>query len=147
MWVWLSKGNMRDLWWWICSVPWLYQCQYCGYDAVLKDVVIGGNWQKAHKLSPALFIIGSCESLKYLQKMPKIKNKEKKQRGKKGWAWIFVCVHDFCSVANLYLTLQSHGLQHFRLLCPSLSPGVCSDSYQLSWWWCLTISSSVAQTV
>lgn len=45
----------------------------CGYDTVLKDVVIGGNWQKAHELSPALFLIGSCESLKYLKKMPKIK--------------------------------------------------------------------------
>ena len=42
------------------------------------------------------------------------------------------------------LTLRPHGLQHTRLPCPSLSPGVCSDSCPLSWWRYLTISSSVA---
>ena len=41
-------------------------------------------------------------------------------------------------------SLQSHGLQHVRLPCPSLSPGVCSDSCPLSWWWHPTISSSAA---
>ena len=39
-------------------------------------------------------------------------------------------------------SLQPHGLQHTRLLCPSLSPGVCSDSCPLSRW-CHAISSSV----
>ena len=34
-------------------------------------------------------------------------------------------------------------LQHSRLLCPPLSPGVCSNSCPLSWWCYLTISSSV----
>ena len=28
-----------------------------------------------------------------------------------------------------------HGLQHVRLLCPSLSPRVCSDLCALSSWW------------
>ena len=41
-------------------------------------------------------------------------------------------------------SLQSHGLQHARLPCPSLSPGVCSDSCPLSPWCHLTISSSIA---
>ena len=41
-------------------------------------------------------------------------------------------------------SLWSHGLQHARLLCPSLSPGVCSNSCPLSWWCHPTISSSVA---
>ena len=41
-------------------------------------------------------------------------------------------------------SLQPHGLQNARLLCPSLSPRVCSDSCPLSWWCYLTISSSVA---
>ena len=36
-----------------------------------------------------------------------------------------------------------HGLQHARLPCPSLSPGVCSNSCPLSRWCYLTISSSV----
>ena len=39
-------------------------------------------------------------------------------------------------------SLQLHGLQHTRLPCPSLSPGICSNSCPLSWWCYLTISSS-----
>ena len=35
-------------------------------------------------------------------------------------------------------SLQPHGLQHARLPCPSLSPGVCSYSCPLSWWCSLT---------
>ena len=38
-------------------------------------------------------------------------------------------------------SLKPHGLQHTRLLCPSLSLGVCSDSCPLSWCCYLTISS------
>ena len=33
------------------------------------------------------------------------------------------------------------GLQHARLTCPSLSPGVCSNSCPLSWWYHPAISS------
>ena len=40
--------------------------------------------------------------------------------------------------------LFPHGLQHSRLPCPSLSPGVCSNSCPLSQWCLPTISSSVA---
>ena len=36
-----------------------------------------------------------------------------------------------------------HGLQHARLPCPSLSPGVCSSLYPLSQWCYSTILSSV----
>ena len=39
-------------------------------------------------------------------------------------------------------SLQPHGLQHARLACPSLSPGVCSNSCPWSQWSYLTISSS-----
>ena len=35
------------------------------------------------------------------------------------------------------------GLQHSRLPCPSLSPGVCSNSCPVSWWCHPAISSSV----
>ena len=38
--------------------------------------------------------------------------------------------------------LPPHGLQHDRLPCPPLSPGVCLNSCSLSWWCYLTISSS-----
>ena len=40
-------------------------------------------------------------------------------------------------------SLQPHGLQHARLSCPSLSPGVCSNSCPSSPWCHPTISSSV----
>ena len=39
--------------------------------------------------------------------------------------------------------LQSHGLQHTRLPCPSLSLGVCLNSCPFSQWCHPTISSSV----
>ena len=39
-------------------------------------------------------------------------------------------------------SLRPHGLQHTRLLCPPLSPRVCSNSCLLSRWCYLTISSS-----
>ena len=44
-----------------------------------------------------------------------------------------LCLVWCCSVAKSGLTLQPHGPQHARLPCPSLSPGVCSDSWPLSW--------------
>ena len=40
-------------------------------------------------------------------------------------------------------SLWSHGLQHTRLPCPSLLPGICSNSCPLSQWCYPTISSSV----
>ena len=49
-----------------------------------------------------------------------------------------------CSVAKSYSTLWLHGLEQAILPCPSLSPGVCSNSYLLNWWCHLTISSSAA---
>ena len=49
-----------------------------------------------------------------------------------------------CSVVQSFSTLcDPHGLQHPRLPCPSLSPGVCSNSCPLSSWCHPTISSSV----
>ena len=41
-------------------------------------------------------------------------------------------------------SLWPHGLQHARLPCPSLSPGVCSNFCPLSWWCHSTILSTVA---
>ena len=49
----------------------------------------------------------------------------------------------FSSVAQLYLTLWPHGLQHTRPPCPSPTPGVYSNSCPLSRWCHSTISSSV----
>ena len=49
-----------------------------------------------------------------------------------------------CSVSKPCPTLTTHGLQHARFPCPSLSPRVCSNFCPLSWWCHPTISSSVA---
>ena len=59
-------------------------------------------------------------------------------------AYVLLLTHFCCcSVAQSYLTLQPHGLQHARLPCPSLSPGVCSNSCPLSQCYHPTISFSV----
>ena len=57
---------------------------------------------------------------------------------------IILTLHTCCgSVAKSCLTLcDPHGPQHTRLPCPSLSPGVCSNSCPLSQWCHPTISSS-----
>ena len=54
-------------------------------------------------------------------------------------------VTKLCLCEMLFLSrdsLRLRGLQHARLLCPSLSPRLCSNSYPLSRWCYLTISSS-----
>ena len=53
-------------------------------------------------------------------------------------------VQDICYCSVLSDSLWPHGLQLTRLPCPSLPPRVCSKSCLLSWWWYLTISSSVS---
>ena len=55
--------------------------------------------------------------------------------------WILI-ISSF-SHSVLSNSLQSHGLQHTRLPCPSLSPGTCSDSSPLNRWCHPAISSSV----
>ena len=47
------------------------------------------------------------------------------------------------SHSAVFDSLWPHGLQHTRLPCPPLSPGVCSNSCPLSQWCHPTISSSV----
>ena len=52
--------------------------------------------------------------------------------------WLFLFSH--LVISN---SLRSHGWQHTRLPCPSLSPGVCSNSYTSRQWCHQTCSSSV----
>ena len=55
-----------------------------------------------------------------------------------------MCVYtQFSSVAQSYLTLRPHGLQHARPPCPSPTSGVYSNSCPSSLWCDPTISSSV----
>ena len=49
----------------------------------------------------------------------------------------------FVQLLIMSSSLWPHGLQHDRLPCPSLSPGVCSDSCLLSQWCHPTVPSSV----
>ena len=58
-----------------------------------------------------------------------------------GHSIILVLFLSCCSVMSA--SLRPPGLQHTRLPCPSLSPGVCSNSCPLSRWCHPTISSSV----
>ena len=52
-------------------------------------------------------------------------------------------VVQFSSVAQSYMTLRLHGLQHARPPCPSLTPKACSNSCPSSWWCHPSILSSV----
>ena len=45
------------------------------------------------------------------------------------WTFLLLLSHSFMSDY-----LRHQGLQHSRLLCPLLSPGVCSDSCPLNQW-------------
>ena len=60
--------------------------------------------------------------------------------------WQLIGTEMFSSVQSLRVmsnSLQPHGLQHSRPPCPSLTPGVYSNSCPLSRWFHPTISSSV----
>ena len=62
------------------------------------------------------------------------------------WAALMKIILELCyslfSPSVLSDSLRPHGL-HTRLLCPSPSPGACSNSCPLSWWCHLTNLSSV----
>ena len=59
----------------------------------------------------------------------------------KYWAKVSGSVQFSCLVVSS--SLKPYELQHARLLCPPLSPGVCSNLCPLSPWLYLIISSSV----
>ena len=61
------------------------------------------------------------------------------------WEFFLFC-HPLLLLSSHFVmsnSLQPHGLQHARLSCPSLSPGVCSNSLPLIQWCHPTISCSV----
>ena len=57
--------------------------------------------------------------------------------------WLGLQVVAVVQLLSRVLLFMTHKLQHSRLLCLSLSPWVCSNSYPLSQWCHPTISSSV----
>ena len=56
------------------------------------------------------------------------------------WAANTCLAHQF-SYSVVSYSLWPHGLQHARLPCPSPTPGACSSSCPLSWWYHPTNSS------
>ena len=56
---------------------------------------------------------------------------------------VYIYIHRYCCCSVLSDSLGPHGLQHSRFPCPSLSPGVCSNSCPLNQWCHPVISSSV----
>ena len=59
-------------------------------------------------------------------------------------AYMYLCVFLWLfSHSVMSDSLPPYGLQHARLLCPSSSPRICSNSCPLSQWYPPTISSSV----
>jgi len=64
------------------------------------------------------------------------------------WSLLILLLQTFSNLLLLSRSvmsdsLQPHELQHARLPCPSLSPGVCTNSCPLNWWCYPTISSAV----
>ena len=82
-------------------------------------------------------VVSSMDKLKFVESPPVL------------WSTVLNCIYfqsclpQFSSVAQLYLTLQPHGLQHARPPCPSPNIGIYSNSCPLSWWCHPTISLSV----
>ena len=60
-----------------------------------------------------------------------------------GWDYTTIVIELLFSFSVISDSLWPHGLQHARHHCPSLSPGICSNSCSLSQWWHPTILSSV----
>jgi len=56
---------------------------------------------------------------------------------------VYMYIHRYCCCSVLSDSLGLHGLQRSRFPCPSLPPGVCSNSCPLNQWCHPVISSSV----
>ena len=86
-------------------------------------------------------------------KLPTSSGSWKKQEFQKNIYFCFIdCAKAFNCVDHnklwkilneMGIPVLSDSLKHARLPCPSPSPGVCSNSCPLSWWYHPTISSSV----
>ena len=63
--------------------------------------------------------------------------------GKEDAVYLYDGILLLFSHSVMSISLRPHELQHARLPCPSLSPGVCSNSCPLSQWCHPAISSSV----
>ena len=110
-------------WWWKCSNP--------GREALRKTLILIIPKGKISRRMWKMKIIFFLSELEH-------------QR----WYCHSSAVLKYTYVVQLlsyvWLFCNPHGLQHARLYCPSLSPGVCSNSCPLSRLYNPTISSFVA---
>ena len=85
-----------------------------------------------------------CNSEKTLWSSTKLNQNWFSPTGGEAFLLLSILFVSFCyTVTQVSDSLRPHGLQHTRLSCPSLSPGVYSNSCPLSRWCHSTISSSV----
>ena len=89
----------------------------------------GRSWLKLSK-KPSIYEAGNQENSTSRENAMR-KGVEKRQVGRMGKLFFFS--HQVASNS-----LQAHGGQHARFLCPPLSPRVCSNSCSLSWWYYLS---------
>jgi len=101
-------------------------------------------WRKG---SPHALLMGLCTDAPTMENSMEFPQKKEKRT----LVWFSKFTSEYlleavvcCSVTKPCPTLQPHELQHARLLCLSLSHGVCSDSCPLSQWCYLTITFSAA---
>ena len=106
------------------------------YGEILEPLIFRGlREHRCHKGSPFV----KYESWAYSGEAASWKKTPSIEPAVWALGQIFLFLSSYSVVFN---SLQPHGLQHIRLLCPP-SPGVCSNSCLLSWWCHPTILSSV----
>ena len=87
-----------------------------------------------------LFISGIIHLIFWGHSWPQVpETMENKTMDKRGLLYILL----FFSCSVMSNSFRSHGLQHGRLPCPSLCPGVCLNSCPLGQWCHPTNSSSI----
>ena len=104
-------------------------------------------WWEGRKGNPHALLMGLCIDAPTMENSVEFPQKKEKRT----LVWFSKFTSEYlleavvcCSVIKSCPTLQPHGLLHARLLCLSLSHGVCSDSCPLSQWCYLTITFSAA---
>ena len=110
-----------------------YQCRRCGFHPWVGKIPYSRKWH----LSP-VFLPKKFNGQRSLASYSPWSCKESSTAVHAHSVSLLLFSHSVMSSS-----LQSHGLQHTRLSCPSTSPRVCSNSCPLRQWCHPTISSFV----
>ena len=116
--------------WAPCSHHTRVKCSL-GRDFVGRSPVPSGSWMSS--LPPLGAVRGWTARMDFLSPWPQLGNCHNHAP---------TSFQYFIQPLSMPDSLQPHELQHAKLPCPPLSPGVCSNSYPLNQWSCLTISRS-----